>query len=103
MSANKLSQQFEQEACQEENDFRAWNLHEKAYKEAKKESFADDVLPRIRESEKVSFVTGSDHFYKIGLKDGTIYDYYPVKNRLMRNKPAKWFSDGKNILIALIS
>lgn len=102
MSANKLSQQLELEACQEENDFLAWSLHAKAYKEAKKESFEDDILPKIRESEKVSFVTGSNHFYKIGFKDGTIYDYYPVKNRLMQHKPTKWFYDGKNILLRMI-
>lgn len=102
MSVNKLSQQIELEACKEENDLKAWSLHEKAYKQAKKESFEDDVLPLIKESKAVSFVTGKEHFYKIGFKDGSIYDYYPVKNRLMRNKPTKWYNDGKNILIALL-
>ena len=102
MSASKLSHQIELEACQEEKDLKAWSLHEKAYKQAKKESFEDDVLPIVKASEKVSFVTGYSHFYKIGFKDGSIYDYYPVKNRLMRNKPTKWYSDGKNILISLL-
>ncbi len=102
MGIEKLSQQIELEACQEENDFKAWSLHEKAYKQAKKECFEDDVLPVIKESEAVSFVTGKDHFYKIGLKDGRIFDYYPVKNRLLRCKPAKWYNDGKNILLAII-
>ena len=102
MSANKLSQQIEIEAQQEENDFRAWNLHAKAHKEAKKEDFKEDVLPLIKASKKVSFVTEKDYFYQIGFKDGTIYDYYPVKNRLMQHKPTKWFYDGKNILMGMI-
>lgn len=100
--SGKLSQQIELEACKEEDDWKAWALHAKAYKEAKKESFEDEVLPILNASDLISFVTNEGHFYKIGFKDGRIFDYYPIKNRLMRNKPSKWFSDGKNILLALI-
>lgn len=102
MSTNKLSKQMELEASQEENDLKSWNLHAKAHKEAKKEDFKEDVLPLIKASEKVSFVTDKYHFYQVGFKDGVIIDYYPVKNRLMQHKPVKWFYDGKNILLGML-
>lgn len=101
MSA-KLSHQIELEACQEESDWKAWRLHEKAHKQAKKEDFEDDVLPEIKACRLVSFVTDKIHFYQIGFKDGKIYDYYPGPDRLMRHKPCKWYYGGKNLLIEMI-
>lgn len=101
MSA-KLSAQIELEACKEESDWKAWRLHQKSYKQAKKEAFEDDVLPLLKASPLVSFTTDKVSFYQIGFKDGLIYDYYPGVDRLMRHKPAKWYYDGKNLLIGMI-
>lgn len=102
MSA-KLSQQIELEACQEESDWKAFRLHAKAYKQAKKEEFEDGILPEIKACPLVSFVTDKGNFYQIGFKDGRIFDYYPGVDRLMRHKPGKWFFGGKNLLIGMIN
>lgn len=90
------------EAGKLESDWAAFRMHEKAHKQAKKESFEYDVLPKIKDCKGVSFVTDKSHFYKIGFKDGNIFDYYPGKNRLFQTKPSMWFYDGKNILLDLI-
>lgn len=102
MEHEKLSLQLEAEAMQEENDFRAWNLHQKAYKAEKKETFKDIHLPKIQASDKVSFVSGCEHFWKIGMKSGEIYDYYPVKNRLHRCKPSTWYCNGLKLILDMI-
>lgn len=86
----------------EENDFRAWNLHKKAYNQGKKETFEDDYLPKIKASDKVSFVSGNGHFWKIGMKSGEIYDYYPVKNRLHRCRPSIWYYNGLRLILDMI-
>lgn len=90
------------EASQEENDFKAFAMHAKAYKQEKRESFEDDILPKIKASERVSFVTDYGHFFKIGFKDGGIYDYYPQKNRLFKNKPSTWYYDGANLILKML-
>ena len=102
MGQKKLSLQLEEDAQMEENDFIAWNLHQKAYKQGKKETFEDDYLQIIKKSNKVSFVSGSDHFWKIGMKNGEIYDYYPVKNRLHRCKPSTWYYNGLRLILDMI-
>ena len=102
MGQKKLSLRLEEEAKMEENDFRAWNLHKKAYKAEKKETFEDDYLPRIKASDKVSFVSGGEHFWKIGMKSGEIYDYYPVKNRLHKCRPSTWYYDGLKLILGMI-
>lgn len=102
MAHQKHFLQLEAEAAQEQNDLDELALHEKAYKAAKKETFEDDYLPKIKASDKVSFVSGSDHFWKIGIKNGEIYDYYPVKNRLHKCKPSTWYYDGLNIILGMI-
>ena len=102
MAHQKHFLQLEADAAQEENYLKELALHEKAYKAAKKETFEDDYLPKIKASDKVSFVSGSGHFWKIGMKNGEIYDYYPVKNRLHKCKPSTWYYDGLNIILGII-
>lgn len=68
MGVLKLSEQMEMDAMKEDNDLKAFSLHQKAYKQGKKESFEEEYLPKIKESEKVSFVSGYDYFWKIGMK-----------------------------------
>lgn len=102
MAHKKYSLQLEYEAMREENDFKAWALHQKAYKAGKKETFEDTYLPRIKASDKVSFVSGGEHFWKIGMKSGDIYDYYPVKNRLHKCRPSTWYYDGLKLILGMI-
>ena len=102
MALSKLSEQLHFEAMKEENDFKAFAMHSKAHKQEKREAFEDEILPKIKASDKVSFVTDNGHFFKIGFKDGGIYDYYPQKNRLFRNKPAKWYYNGSNLILSMI-
>ena len=102
MAHQKHYLQLEADAAQEENDLNTWALHEKAYKAAKKEAFEDEYLQKLKTSDKVSFVSASDHFWKIGMKNGEIYDYYPVKNRLHKCKPSTWYYDGLNIILGMI-
>lgn len=99
----KLSQQIELEASQQESDWKAWRLHEKAYKQEMKEYFQDEILPKIKASQLVSFVTEKANFFQIGFKDGNIYDYYPGRDRIMRHKPSTWFYGGKKLLAGMIS
>ena len=90
------------EAMQEENDLKAFSMHSKAHKQEKREAFEDDILPKIKVSDRVSFVTDHGHFFKIGFKDGCIYDYYPQKNRLFKNKPSTWYYDGANLILKML-
>jgi hypothetical protein len=66
------------------------------------QAFEPWLLPNIKASDKVSFATKYKHFYKIGFKDGRIFDYYIKVNRLCQNKPLKWFNNGWYELIKMI-
>jgi hypothetical protein len=91
----KKSEQLELEACQQENDSKAWALHNQAKRESRMETFEETELPKVNESENVTEVVRyPNSFFRITFKDGLIVDYYPKKDRLKVIKPEKWHHNG---------
>lgn len=99
----KKSEYYKQQADKEENNFTFWALLEKSKREKRQEDFEEHHLENIRKSEKVLKVTVLPNLYKIHFKDGSIFDFYPKKNRVCETTNRnKWSSNGIRVLLSKI-
>lgn len=90
----KKSEEIELAAMQEESDHKAWTLHFQAARQRRWEFFTETLLPVIKDSPHVNYVTEFAYHFKIAFTDGIEVDYYPKKDRMLYTKQAKWIYNG---------
>jgi len=93
----KKSELLKIQADEEENDFRFWNIHHKAIREERIETFDEFFLPKIKDSHLVSVVESrpDQSLYLIKFSDGVEVAYYPKKDRLCIKKGNQWKCNGR--------
>jgi hypothetical protein len=97
------SQKLRLMADMEESDSKAWSMYTASKRMEKMEYFEDVEMSEIKADFLVdSVVKFPNQFFRIVLKNGNKYDYYPKSDRLFSHLTKKWESNGllkfKNII-----
>ena len=102
----KKSEEFEEQASHEDNDFKALHLHTKAIREARLERFEELHIKEQLEKKNCIVVPfdGKKIVIDTQTKKWGILDYYPKANRVLIRKDNHWESMGlKWIVTNLLS
>jgi len=84
------------------NDHRECKQHSDEKRQSRFDDFVENHLANVESSEKISFVTRYQSFFKIGFKSGVIIDFYPNANRILATKTGEWANNGLHTLLNLI-
>lgn len=97
----KKSDELDRMGSMEENDFRAWDLHFKAERERRKETFDEWFLPILKECYQIEYQEDRECYrFRMKFHQDVLFDFYPKGDKVHYHRPVKWVKDGLNHIIS---
>lgn len=88
------SKELEKQASEEDNDFKAFALHKKAFREQRSERFEDKYLPLLSAMFEVYNKDETKYTIDTQIDKYGIIDFFPKGNKLLIRKDNHWIKTG---------